>query len=365
MSINDFYIDDFLRQSVSVGASDVHICEGERPAIRVHGQIKRINLPPLTSEDIDFVIKTVAPLHLKDRITRFFDIDFSYEIKGCSRFRINMSRQLGKTSMVIRAIPYHIKSFSELSLPLTLTEFSKFNNGLVLFTGPTGSGKSTSIASLLEYVNRTAPKHIITIEDPVEFIFTNNKSIISQRQLLIDTPSFFDGVKYALRQDPDIILIGEIRDRETVEAALNAAETGHLVVSTIHTNDAVQSITRLINLFDPHEREYVRGQIATTLRATVSQKLVPSADGTQRYPATEILVVTPTVRDFIERDNLEQIYGLVKNGKFNNMITMNASLYKLFEEGKIAQDTAIEFSDNKAELEQMLRGVYQGTGMDY
>ena len=178
MSNNDFYIEDFLRQAVSVGASDAHICEGERPAIRVSGQIMRINLPPLTSEDLEFVIRTVAPTHLKDRITRFFDIDFSYEIPGCSRFRINMSRQLGKTAMVIRAIPYYIKTFKELYLPETLEDFAAFNNGLVLVTGPTGSGKSTTIASLIDYINATTSKHIVTIEDPVEFIFSNKKSIV-------------------------------------------------------------------------------------------------------------------------------------------------------------------------------------------
>ncbi len=358
---NDFYIEDFLRQAVSVGASDAHICEGERPAIRVSGQIMRINLPPLDAEDIEFIIKTVAPPHLKDRITRFFDIDFSYEIPGCSRFRVNMSRQLGKTAMVIRAIPYYIKSFKELQLPETLEEFASFNNGLVLVTGPTGSGKSTTIASLIDYMNATAAKHIVTIEDPVEFIFSNKKSIVSQRQLLIDTPSFSDGVKYALRQDPDVIFIGEIRDRETVEAALKAAETGHLVVSTIHTNDAVQTVARIINLFDPNERSFVRSQIAATLRGTVSQKLVPMAEGSSRAPAAEVLVVTPTVKDFIQKDELEQIYELVKKGSFNGMITMNMSLYKLYEEGKVTKEMAIAYSDNKQELEQMMRGIYHGT----
>mgnify|MGYP002515758336 FL=1 len=361
---NDFYIEDFLRQAVSVGASDAHICEGERPAIRVSGQIMRINLPPLTSEDMEFVIRTVAPQHLKDRITRFFDIDFSYEIPGCSRFRINMSRQLGKTAMVIRAIPYYIKTFEELYLPKTLEEFAKFNNGLVLVTGPTGSGKSTTIASLIDYINASSSKHIVTIEDPVEFIFSNKKSIVSQRQLLIDTPSFSDGVKYALRQDPDVIFIGEIRDRETVESALKAAETGHLVVSTIHTNDSVQTVARIINLFDPNERPFVRSQIANTLRGTISQKLVPAAEGGSRLPATEILVVTPTVKDFIQKDELEQIYELVKNGSFNNMTTMNMSLYKLYNENKITKEVALEYSDNRSELEQLMRGIYRGTGMN-
>ncbi len=361
MGSNDFYIEDFLRQAVSVGASDAHICEGERPAIRVSGQIMRINLPPLTSEDIEFVIRTVAPTHLKDRITRFFDIDFSYEIPGCSRFRINMSRQLGKTAMVIRAIPYYIKNFEELGLPSTLEEFATWNNGLVLVTGPTGSGKSTTIASLIDYINATTSKHIVTIEDPVEFIFTNKKSIVSQRQLLIDTPSFSDGVKYALRQDPDVIFIGEIRDRETIESALKAAETGHLVVSTIHTNDSVQTVARIINLFEPGERPFIRSQIANTLRGTISQKLVPAAEGGSRFPAAEILVVTPTVKDFIQKDELEQIYELVKKGSFNNMTTMNMSIYKLYKEGKISQETAITYSDNKSELEQLMRGIYHGT----
>lgn len=364
MSNNDFYIEDFLRQAVSVGASDAHICEGERPAIRVSGQIMRINLPPLTAEDMEFVIRTVAPQHLKDRITRFFDIDFSYEIPGCSRFRINMSRQLGKTAMVIRAIPYYIKTFKELFLPTTLEEFASFNNGLVLITGPTGSGKSTTIASLIDYINASTAKHIVTIEDPVEFIFSNKKSIVSQRQLLIDTPSFSDGVKYALRQDPDVIFIGEIRDRETVESALKAAETGHLVVSTIHTNDSVQTVARIINLFDPNERPFVRNQIANTLRGTISQKLIPTIDGGTRCPATEILVVTPTVKDFIQKDELEQIYELVKNGSLNNMTTMNMSIYKLYNEGKISKEVALTYSDNKSELEQLMRGIYHGTGMN-
>ena len=362
MGNNNFYIEDFLRQAVSVGASDVHLCDGERPAIRVSGQIMRINPPPLTADDVDFVIKTVAPNHLKDRISRFFDIDFSYEIQGISRFRVNMSHSLGKSAMVFRAIPYYIKTFAELGLPDELENFAKFNNGLVLITGATGSGKSTTIASLLDYINTTYAKHIVTIEDPVEFIFTNKKSIVSQRQLLIDTPSFSDGVKYALRQDPDVILIGEIRDRETLEAALNAAETGHLVVSTIHTNDAIQTVTRIINLFDPKERDFIRTQVANTLRGTIAQKLVPSSDGSSRLPVPEILFVTPTVQDFIIKDELEQIYSLVKNGTFDNMITFNMSLYDLYKDGKITKEVAIAYSDNKQELEQMIRGVYHGTG---
>ncbi len=361
-SANNFYIEDFLKQSVSVGASDIHICEGERPGIRIAGQIMRINVPALTVEDFDFIIKTIAPAHLKDKIATYYDIDFSYEIPGLSRFRVNMSRSLGKRAAVFRVIPYYIKTFSELGMPETLIDFAGFNNGLVLVTGPTGSGKSTTIAALIDYINVTTAKHIVTIEDPVEFIFSNKKSIISQRQLAVDTTSFAAGVKYSLRQDPDVIFIGEIRDRETIEAALSAAETGHLVVSTIHTNDAVQTVARIINMFDPSEREYIRGQLANNLRGTIAQKLVRSIDGNFRYPAPEILVVTPTVQDFIKKDELEQVYDLVKKGSFSNMQTMNMSLFKLYKEGKISKETAIESSENKTEIEQMMRGVYQGTG---
>ena len=364
MADKTFFIDDFLRQAVTVGASDIHLSVGERPAIRVAGQIMRINLPPLTDEDLNSTIDKIAPEHLKDRITRFFDIDFSYEIPQFSRFRVNMSHQLAKNAVVFRVIPYNIKSFEELALPKTIENFADFNNGLVLITGPTGSGKSTTIAALIDYINEKYAKHIVTIEDPVEFIYTNKKSIVSQRQLLIDTPSFTDGIKYALRQDPDVIFIGEIRDRETVEAALNAAETGHMVVSTIHTNDAVQTVNRIVNFFEPNERNFVRQQLAATLRGTIAQKLVPTVEGDSRLPAPEILVVTPPVIDFIAKDELEQVYDLVKQGSYNNMVTMNMSLYKLYEEGKISKETALYYSDSKQELEQMIRGVYHGTGVN-
>lgn len=364
MSESSFYIEDFLRQAVNIGASDIHISEGERPAIRVAGQIMRINTPPLSSEDIDFVIKTVAPEHLKDKITQYFDIDFSYEIEECSRFRVNLSHQLGKVAIVFRTIPYYIKTFTELGLPKHLEEFAKYNNGLILVTGPTGSGKSTTIAALLDYININYPKHIVTVEDPVEFVFTNKASIISQRQLLIDTPSFADGVKYALRQDPDVIFIGEIRDRETMEAALSSSETGHLVVSTIHTNDAIQTITRILNLYPQDRKDFVRHQIAANLRGTIAQKLVPMVDDEKRAAAVEVLVVTPTVQDYIVKDQLDKIYDIIKSDSFDNMLTMNESIYNLYKEGKITKDVALSYSDNRIELEQMLRGVYHGTGRD-
>lgn len=357
-----FDINAFLRKAISIGASDVHLRVDEHPVIRKNGKIIKIDLPSLTEEDISNVLNVIVPKTVKTRINSAFDLDFSYEIKGVSRFRVNLSRQLGKSALVIRNIPYSIKTIEELKLPVSIEQFASLNNGIVLVTGPTGSGKSTTLASLIDHINIHYAKHIITIEDPIEFIFTNKKAIISQRQIEIDTPSFSDGVKYAMRQDPDVILIGEIRDKDTVESALKASETGHLVFATMHTNDAVQTINRIINMFEPSDRQYIRSQLANTLRGTISQKLVNGiATKDSRIPACEILVLTSTIKDFLIKDKLDEVYELVKKGNFNDMLSMNMSLHKLVMDGIICEDEALEKSDKKNELQQMLRGVYHGT----
>lgn len=359
--IDRFDINSFLASAVSKGASDVHLKVDEYPVIRKDGKIIKIDMPKLTEEDLSGIISTLVPKVARSQVNTAFDLDFSYEIKGLSRFRVNLNRQLGKSALVIRIVPYNIKGIAELNLPVAVEQFSNLNSGLVVVTGPTGSGKSTTLASLIDYINIHAPKHIITVEDPIEFIFTSKKSIVSQRQVGVDTPSFPDGVKYALRQDPDVILIGEIRDRETVETALKAAETGHLVFATLHTNDAIQTINRIVNMFEPQDRHYIRTQIAAVLRGTISQKLVASPVDEGRYPACEILVCTSTVRDFIVKDELDQIYELVKKGSFNDMITMNMSLFRLVEKKIISQEEALNNSYNKNELQQMFKGVYHGT----
>jgi len=358
---SNFDIEAFLKKAVAIGASDIHLQVGEYPVVRIDGKITKVNMPMLTESDLALVYETLLPKHFADKFNDVFDLDFAYEIHGVSRFRVNLSRQLGKQALVIRTIPYNIKKITSLYLPETIEQFATLNNGLILITGPTGSGKSTTIASLIDFINTHYPKHIITIEDPVEFIFTNKKSIVSQRQVLIDTGSFPDGIKYALRQDPDVIFIGEIRDRETVSAALKAAETGHLVFATIHTNDAIQTVNRIVNMFEPSDRDFVRQQLASVLRGTVAQKLVPLSTSSGRRPACEVLVVTPTVKDFIEKDKLEDIYELVKKGSFNNMITMNSSLFSLYEQGFITEETAMAYSDNKNELQLMFRGGFHGT----
>lgn len=356
-----FDINSFLAKAISIGASDVHLRVDERPIVRKDGKIIKIDMPKLTEDDILLIVNTIVPKTAKTRANSAFDLDFSYEIKGLSRFRVNLSRQLGKSALVIRNIPYSIKNIAELNLPISVEQFAKLNNGIILVTGPTGSGKSTTLASLIDYININYAKHIITIEDPIEFIFTNKKSIVSQRQVEIDTPSFPDGVKYAMRQDPDVILIGEIRDRDTVESALKASETGHLVFATLHTNDAIQTINRIVNMFDPQDRHYIRSQLASTLRGTISQKLINTKSGTGRFPACEVLVATPTIKDFIIKDELEQVYSLVKQGSFNDMLTMNMSLFKLVREDIITEEEAMLNSDNKNELKQMFKGVFHGT----
>lgn len=356
----DFDIEDFLRKAVAIGASDVHLAVGEHPTVRKDGRILKINMPVLTDDDVDRAYDCLLPRNARENMENVYDLDFAYEIPGVSRFRINLSRQLGKNKLVIRLIPYYVPKVSELNLPSSIEQFATLNNGLVLITGPTGAGKSTTIASLIDYINTNYSKHIITIEDPIEFIFNNKKCIISQRQILLDTASFPDGVKYALRQDPDVIFIGEIRDRDTITAALKAAETGHLVLATIHTNDAVQTVNRIINMYDPSDRDVVRHQFANLIKGTISQKLIPVKDGNGRRPACEVLVVTPTVKEFIEKDELNGIYDLVKKGSFNSMITMNMSLYNLYASGYITEEMALEYSDDKTELSQMMKGVYSG-----
>lgn len=359
---NNFNIISFLKKAVSTGASDIHLHINEHPIVRIDGKITKVSMPPLSEADFEEILDTLIPQHLQSRLNSIFDLDFAYEIEGCARFRVNLNKQLGKMALVIRTIPYNIKTIQELNLPESIAQFSDLNNGLVLVTGPTGAGKSTTIASLIDSININYPKHIITIEDPVEFIFANKKSVISQRQITVDTPSFVDGVKYALRQDPDVIFVGEIRDRETVRAALQAAETGHLVFATLHTNDAIQTVSRIVNMFEPSDRDFVRLQLAKVLRGTISQKMLPLKNSGRR-PACEVLVVTPTIKDLIEKDELEDIYALVKKGSFNNMITMNSSLFQLSEQDLITREVALSFSDNKNELSQMFRGVYHGTGM--
>ncbi|MFH0701941.1 MAG: type IV pilus twitching motility protein PilT [bacterium] len=358
-----FDIKAFLKLSVNQGVSDIHLRTNTHPMVRKDGLILKSKLPALTPEDMNQIVKDIVPKDMQEKVCASHDMDFSIEIPGVARFRANLLHDLGNIGFVLRTIPLNTPAIDTLYLPPVLKEFTGLHNGLVLVTGPTGSGKSTTLASMLDYLNQTYQKHIITLEDPIEFMHTNKKCVFTQRQLGIDTDTFPNGLKYALRQDPDVILIGEMRDRETITSALKAAETGHLVFSTLHTTDAVQTINRIINAFEPHEREAVRLQIAATLHGTIAQKLVKRADGKGRVPATEILVVTPAARDYISRDEIDNIYELVKTGGHNGMMSMDVSLFKLAKAQLITEEAAVQTSNTPNELQQMFRGAFVG-GMD-
>ncbi len=360
-----FSIIQFLKQAVKTGASDEHLMVGHAPYLRINGFIKKANTAPMTKEDIDNAILDIAPTTIRDKILTLCDVDFMYEIRGCSRFRINYNRQLGMPALVIRNIPYKIPTLQELSLPDVMPSIIDQQNGIILVTGPTGCGKSTTIASLINHINETKAKHIITLEDPVEYVFECKNSIISQRQLGVDTKSFTDGIKFALRQDPDVIFIGEIRDKETMAAALKASETGHLVLSTLHTNDAVQTINRVVNMFDEANRYLIRKQLSETLRATIAQKLVYSEKRQKRFPACEIMVVTSTIKDYLIKDNTDKIYDILRDNTVDDMVTMNTSLATLVNNDFISQEEAIKCSNDVQELEKIFRGVYLGTKAYY
>lgn len=357
MSDTGFNIVTFLKHAVAQKASDIHLHVGEHPAMRIDSKITKFNLPKLTAEDMRNACLTIMPEKFKKDVDDLMDLDFAFELPNVSRFRVNINHLLDGLAAVIRLIPCKIYPLADLNLPDAVTQFTTLNNGLILVTGATGSGKSTTISSMINNINLTQRKHIVTVEDPVEFVYTNEKSIVSQRQVGIDTPTFLSGIKYALRQDPDVIFIGEIRDTETITAALNAAETGHLVFSTIHTNGAVQTVNRVINMFEATSRDFVRLQLAKVLRGTISQKLVPLSCGKGRAAACEILTVTSAVQDYIERNKLDDIQDLMKEGSYSGMITMNGALFKLYKDERISAESAEEYSDNPNELRQMFRGV--------
>ncbi|MBQ4114348.1 PilT/PilU family type 4a pilus ATPase [bacterium] len=361
----NFNITEFLKSAVTNGASDEHLKVDYPPFIRKNGFIIPFGTEPLTKEDVDNAVLDIAPLSIRDSILTSCDVDFMFEIKGCSRFRVNYNRQMNNSGLVIRNITYSIPTFEDLNLPDILNEIIQYQNGIILLTGPTGCGKSTTLASLINKIAKENAKHIVTIEDPVEYVFDSPKSIVTQRQLGVDTTSFADGIKYSLRQDPDIIFIGEIRDRATMDAALKAAETGHLVLSTLHTNDAVQTINRIVNLFEESNRYLIRKQLAETLRATISQRLIYSEAQQKRFPACEIMVVSPTIKDYIEKGVTEEIYTLLSDVNIDNSISMNMSLASLVSRGLISQKEALENTNEYAELEKIFRGVYHGTKAYY
>jgi len=322
---------ELLEEMIKRDASDLHITAGERPKIRVDGDIANSQVEhQLTPKETLQIAYSVLTDNQKKRFENEDELDFSFGIQNLARFRGNVFKQRGCVSMVIRQIPFSIKTFDDLGLPAVLRKFAERPRGLVLVTGPTGSGKSTTLAAIIDKINRERRGHIITIEDPIEFIHRHQGCLVNQREVGTDTKSFANALKYALRQDPDIVLIGEMRDLETIQAALTIAETGHLAFATLHTNSAAETINRIIDVFPAHQQSQVRAQLAFVLEGVVTQLLLPRASGSGRVMACEALVATPAIRALIRDDKVHQIYSAMQAGKKHGMQTLTDSLYQLY-----------------------------------
>ncbi len=343
-----------LKEMMERRATDLHITVGAPPTIRIDGELERTEYDPLTPQETQSLVYSLLKDEQKKRFEMEKELDFAFGIKGLSRFRANVFLQRGCVAAAIRVIPYEILGFDELGLPDVIKNFSDKHQGLILVTGPTGCGKSTTLASILKRVNSMRKKHIITIEDPIEYVHHHDKCIVNQREVGEDTDGFRDALRYVLRQDPDVVLIGEMRDLITMQVALNIAETGHLTLATLHTNSTYESINRIIDTFPAASQDQVRSQLSFVLIGVLTQQLVPRAKRSGRVLAAEILTCTPAIKASIREDKLHQVYGMMQAGHKYGMQTMNQSLYKLFVNRDIARDTALERSNNPIELEQMI-----------
>jgi twitching motility protein PilT len=344
-------IDDLLERMVARGASDLHVTSGSEPAIRVNGRLERLgDTARLSSEDTQRLLYRILSTEQQKQLEVKRQLDLSYSIPGLARFRVNVYFQRESLGAAFRLVPAELKTLDDLGLPPQLHELAQKPRGLVLVTGPTGSGKSTTLAAIIDEINRTRDEHIITIEDPIEFLHRHKRCIVNQREIGPDATSFAEALRGALRQDPDVILLGEMRDLETISTALTAAETGHLVFATVHTQDAPSTVDRLIDVFPPAQQEQIRIQIGSTLQAVVTQTLVPTIDGAGRVAAVEILFPDDAVRNLIRQAKVEQIYSIMQTGTQRGMQTLEQALADLVVRGKIAQETALTRSSRPDQL---------------
>ncbi len=348
-----------LHTVVGQCGSDIHFKAGNPPVIRYDGELVRLDYSPLSKRDIDEVIQEILTEEEAAIFQERSEMDVSYAVSELSRFRVNVSREMGNARLVFRLIPFEIPSIAELKLPPILEDICRKQRGLVLVTGPTGCGKSTSLAAMLAFINTHHAKHIVTIEDPIEFVHNDKVGMITQRQLGTDTKSFVDAMRAVVRQDPDVIMLGEMRDNETVFAAMQAAETGHLVFSTLHTPDAVDTVNRITDFFPPDQHQQVRNQFATCLRAVISQRLVPRKNGVGRIAAVEILIGTPLAKERIKMQvDGSQIMALIEEGRDTyGMQTFDQHLYELWEAESISEEIALQFATIPKDLSLRIRGL--------
>ena len=359
---------DLLKQAVELQGSDLHLSIGSPPQVRVHGELQKIaGEPDLSASDTKALSYAVLTDAQKKRFEETKELDFSFGIRGVARFRCNMFNQKGAVGAVYRQIPEKIQSFEDLGLPSVLAKMADRPRGLVLVTGPTGSGKSTTLAAMIDKINTERHGHILTVEDPIEYLHQHKNCLINQRELHSDTDSFTNALRAALREDPDVVLIGEMRDLETVESALRIAETGHLTFGTLHTNSASSTINRIIDVFPSHQQAQIRTQLSLVIEGIVCQSLLPRADGKGRVVSLEILVPTPGIRNLIREDKVHQIYSAMQTGQEKlGMQTMNQSLATLVFRRLITNETAMKASTNREELQELITrgvGVVAGAGL--
>lgn len=353
-------IDDLLKIAVERGASDLHLKVGNHPVLRINGLLQPlVELKRLMQEDTIAMSAAIMTKEQKDRFKTDHEIDMAYSVQGLGRFRCNIFQQRGAVGMVLRVIPTQVKSIPDLNLPLVLQKIADEKRGMILVTGTTGSGKSTTLAAVIDHINTHRVDHIITIEDPIEYLHRDKKSIVNQREIGQDTNTFSLALRSSLREDPDVILVGEMRDLETIETALLAAETGHLVLSTLHTLDAPETINRIISIFPPHHQKQIRIQLASVLKAIVSMRLIPKADGRGRVPAVEILITTPFIQDcIVDSEKTKMIKDSVADGVSQyGMQTFDQSLYFLYQKGLITYDEALKWTSNPDEFKLKKIGV--------
>jgi twitching motility protein PilT len=356
-------IDDLLRGATACGASDLHIKAGSPPVMRVDGELKPVaNSSRLTQDDTLDMAFSIMSNRQKQRFKETSEVDIAYGLSGVGRFRANVFQQRGTVSMVLRVIPDKVRTMSDLGLPPAVEQIGAEQRGLILVTGATGSGKSSTLAALIDHINSTRGGHIVTIEDPIEFLHRDKKSFISQREVDVDTRSFAEALRGALRQDPDVILVGEMRDHETIETALTAAETGHLVLSTLHTLDATETVTRIVSSFPPHQQKSVRLQLAGILRAVISMRLVRAANGVGRVPAAEIMISTGTIRDYIANEEKTPLIrdAIAAGTSQYGMQTFDQSLFNLFQSGLITLEEALRGASNPDEFRMRVSGICTG-----
>lgn len=353
-------LSELLHRLSELGGSDLHVTTGTPPLVRVHGEIRPLDgYRPLTGSETKQLAYSVLTDAQKHRFEENLELDFSFGVKGLSRFRANIFNQRGAVGAVFRAIPYEIKTFEELGLPPVVKELCDKPRGLVLVTGPTGSGKSTTLAAVIDKINKERHEHILTIEDPIEFLHNHKSCIVNQREVNADTKGFAQALRTALRQDPDVVLVGEMRDLETIESALRIAETGHLTFATLHTNSAVSTINRIIDVFPSMQQAQVRAQLSLTLEGILCQSLLPRADGRSRVLAMEILIPNSAIRNLIREDKVHQIYSMMQTGQdIHGMQTFNQSLASLYHKRQISKETAMQRTSNINELRDLIdRGV--------